>query len=320
MLTDSKGNKLCPTHGKAFLLVPEQHKSYTGLCGHYDCIGKMISAMCNRSKLWKKRTILFHKLQIWEDFVAFIYEELLREAQQGKPTIINSFWFNFKMKKFCHRDLKKGFAVLSRVPSHYRPEHAVNALYVDDFEKAVIEREYAVFKQLQADSSPTIDLIFSREVNDYIEEYWGKEWVLFLNNELDRKDLAKLWGVSFVKIRRLEKLLYLNLTSEFCDTEHKQELMNSCGLDGLTPLKKIIVPAKVEHTNRGQGTTQRVDKSYWISLADSINESKGLTTKDKKKLLLIKEKEKELKKLKNSIRSKDYVEGLTDEEENTEEP
>ena len=50
---DKKGNKLCPTHGKAFLLVPEQHKSYTGLCGHYDCIGKMISAMCNRSKLWK---------------------------------------------------------------------------------------------------------------------------------------------------------------------------------------------------------------------------------------------------------------------------
>lgn len=323
MLTTKAGHKLCPTHGKAFLLVPEEHPSFTGACGHPECIGKMVSAMGNRNRFWKMKLNLFHSLQIFEDFVAFIYEELLIEAKKGKPTIINPVWFNFKIRKFAHRDLKKGYAVISRVPNHYRSEHQQGNVkgFVDDFHMAVIEREYEIFKETQNSRSSAENLLFTKEVNEYIEEYWGKEWVLFLYGEIDRLALSKLWKIGFPKIRRLEKLLYLNVVSEFCDADARKELMNSYGLDGMTPLKNIIVWPTVDASNNakwGKGRQTRVDKSYWITLADAINLSKGLTGKDKKKLLKIKQMEKELEQLRNSIRGEEqHDEGFTNETEET---
>jgi len=297
---DKKGNKLCPIHKKIYLLVPEGHKGYTGLCGHPDCIAKQISALAERSKVWKNKIRMFHSLQIWEDFISFFSEELLTEAEMGKPTIINPMWFKFKILKFAHRDLKKGYAVLSRVPAFYRAEHQQIKI-LDDWEQDVIDNEYEKFKEKNELQLPE-SLTFRREVNEFVEERFGNAWVLFLNGELNRMDLSKLYRLSLPKLRRMEKNVYRTLVSEFCDDEQRDLLWDTLGLDGDLPLKKIIVHPKLDALHPFKGSTRNVERPYWETLASKINDSKGLTSKDRTRLRKIAEKEKEIAKLKESMR------------------
>jgi len=281
-------------------LVPEGHKGYTGLCGHPDCIAKQISALAERSKVWKNKIRMFHSLQIWEDFISFISEELLTEAEMGKPTIINPMWFKFKILKFAHRDLKKGYAVLSRVPAFYRAEHQQIKI-LDDWEQDVIDNEYEKFKEKNELQLPE-SLTFRREVNEFVEERFGNAWVLFLNGELNRMDLSKLYRLSLPKLRRMEKNVYRTLVSEFCDDEQRDLLWDTLGLDGDLPLKKIIVHPKLDALHPFKGSTRNVERPYWETLASKINDSKGLTSKDRTRLRKIAEKEKEIAKLKESMR------------------
>lgn len=281
-------------------MVPEGHKGYTGLCGHPDCIAKQISALAERSKVWKNKIRMFHSLQIWEDFISFISEELLTEAEMGKPTIINPMWFKFKILKFAHRDLKKGYAVLSRVPAFYRAEHQQIKI-LDDWEQDVIDNEYEKFKEKNELQLPE-SLTFRREVNEFVEERFGNAWVLFLNGELNRMDLSKLYRLSLPKLRRMEKNVYRTLVSEFCDDEQRDLLWDTLGLDGDLPLKKIIVHPKLDALHPFKGSTRNVERPYWETLASKINDSKGLTSKDRTRLRKIAEKEKEIAKLKESMR------------------
>ena len=281
-------------------MVPEGHKGYTGLCGHPDCIAKQISALAERSKVWKSKIRMFHNLQIWEDFISFICEELLVEAEMGKPTIINPNWFRFKILKFAHRDLKKGYAVLSRVPVFYRAEHQQIKI-LDDWEQDVIDNEYEKFKEKNELQLPE-SLTFRREVNEFVEEKYGNAWVLFLNGELNRMDLSKLFRLSLPKLRRMEKAVYRVLVAEFCDDEQKALLWDTLGLDGDLPLKKIIVYPKVDARHSHKGSTRNVERPYWNTLAEKINESKGYSSKDRTRFRLIAEKERELAKLKENIR------------------
>lgn len=304
---DEKGNKLCPIHRKAYLLVPETHPSYTGFCCHPDCVGKQITAMCERRRDWKHKLLLMHHLQIWEDFISFITEELLTEAQKAhKPTIINQFWFRFKLLKFLHRDLRKGYAVLSKVPSHYRASHQ-QIKFMDEWEQDVIDNEYEKFKEHKLFSFPE-SLTFRAEVNEFVEERYGKEWVLFLNGEINRYDLARLYHLSMPKIRRIEKGVYRLLVDEFCDKERREEIYNSLGLDGETPLKDIIVHPLKDLYGRGKGRMTKMDRTYYETLAKKINESKGYTSRDRTKFKKIALKEKELAELKASIRGSENVE------------
>ena len=281
-------------------MVPEGHKGYTGLCGHPDCIAKQVSALAERSKVWKNKIRMFHSLQIWEDFISFISEELLTEAEMGKPTIINPMWFKFKILKFAHRDLKKGYAVLSRVPAFYRAEHQQIKI-LDDWEQDVIDNEYEKFKEKNELQLPE-SLTFRREVNEFVEERFGNAWVLFLNGELNRMDLSKLYRLSLPKLRRMEKNVYRVLVAEFCDDEQRDMLWETLGLDGDLPLKKIIVHPKIDALHPFKGSTRNVERPYWETLASKINDSKGLTSKDRTRLRKIAEKEKEIAKLKESMR------------------
>ena len=316
---DSKGNKLCPIHRKNWLLVPETHKAYTGFCAHPDCVSKQVSALSNRSLVWKKKIRMFIDLQIYEDFISFLCEELLVEAEKGKPTVMNTFWFRFKMLKFSHRDLAKGYAVLSRVPAHYRKEHQ-QVKFIDDWEQEVIDNEYEKFKEKDEMHRPE-KLTFRNEVNEFVEERYGKEWVLFLNGEINRVDLSKLYRLGIPKLRRIEKGIYRMLVAEFCDDEQAKELWESYGLDGETPLKNIIVHPKSDQFGRRVGSTKRMEQQYYETLAEKINNSTGQTQKDRSKLKKIALKEKELQELKNSLRGEEYVERKeTTNEETTQEP
>jgi len=317
-LLDKKGNKLCPIHKNYYLLVPETHKGYTGLCGHPDCIAKQVSALAERSKVWKNKIRLFHHLQIWEDFISFLCEELLTEAEQGKPTIINPMWFRFKILKFAHRDLKKGYAVLSKVPAYYRAEHQ-QVRFLDDYEQDVIDNEYEKFQEKGEFYTPE-SLTFRKEVNEFVEEKYGKEWVLFLNGEISRMDLSKLYRVALPKLRRQEKMIYRTLVAEFCDNDTRDELWETLGLDGETPLKKIIVHSRQDYLHVHKGATKNVERPYWETLSDKINKSKGYTQKDRTRFKKIAEMEIELAKLKEQIRGNPDVECEETTTETTEEP
>jgi hypothetical protein len=254
LVLDSKGNKLCPEHKNRYLLVPEDHPSYTGLCGHPDCIGKMISALVNRSKVWKGRVKLFHELQIWEDFVAYIYEELLKEALKGKPTIINPTWFRFKMLSFTHQELKRGYAVLSKVPRHYRNNYQG---IISNWDREFLDREYSHYKESLEGRQSLEDTLFDKE--------------------------------------RREKAVFRSLISHFCDEERRNELWETMGLDGDTPLKNIIVDVKNEGSVKGGN--QKMYQQYWETLADKINNSTGLSYWDKKNMAKKNQLEAELAEL-----------------------
>ena len=314
-MRDAKGNKLCPIHRKNYLLIPETHPSYTGFCGHPDCVAKQITAMCETTRVWKHKLKLLYALNCFEDFVSFITEELLHEAQKGKPTIINRFWFKFKMLKFLHTDLKKGVAILSMVPAHFRANHQ-QIKFIDDWEQDVIDNEYEKFKEKGSFSSPE-KKVFNNEVNEFVEERYGKEWVLFLNGEINKFDLSKLYRLSLPKIRRMEKGVYRVLADEFCDDEIKKQLYDTLGLDGETPLRTIINNPRQDLFKQG---TRKLERVYYETLADKINESKGLTTRDRSKFRKIKQKEEELEKLKASIRGNKNECEKTEPSNETEEP
>lgn len=289
---DDKGNRLCPDHKNRYLLVPEDHPSYTGLCGHPDCIGKMISALVNRSKVWKGRVKLFHELQIWEDFVAYIYEELLKEALKGKPTIINPTWFRFKMLSFTHQELKRGYAVLSKVPRHYRNNYQG---IISNWDREFLDREYSHYKESLEGRQSLEDTLFDKEILDFVESKWGSEWVLFLTGEITQFELAKLYKIPVNKVKRREKAVFRSLISHFCDEERRNELWETMGLDGDTPLKNIIVDVKNEGSVKGGN--QKMYQQYWETLADKINNSTGLSYWDKKNMAKKNQLEAELAEL-----------------------
>lgn len=259
--------------------------------------------MAKRSRAWQHKVSLMHHLQIWEDFISFITEELLVEAGRGKPTIINPKWFHYKLLKFLHRDLKKGFAVLSKVPPHFR-SLTQQVKFIDDWEQDVIDNEYEKFKEQNIMELPETRA-FNNEVNEFVEERWGKEWVLYLNGEINKYDLAKLYQLSLPKIRRFEKSLFRHLVNEFVDEEKRKEIYNSYGLDGETPLKQIITIPYVDAANQTFACQRRMEPAYWETLADKIEEEQtGLTREDKKKLDKIAALQKEMNEIEATIRGK----------------
>lgn len=261
-------HKLCPDHKKTYLLVPEGHPAYTGLCGHPDCIAKNIIALCERNKFWKSKIRLFWHLEIWDDFVSYITEMLLYEATMGKPTIINWKWFNFKILRFLHQELRKGVAVLRKVPEYYKPK---NAGFIDQWENDVIEREYEKWQEHNELSAPEYRT-FSAEVNEWIEEGWGKPWVLYLNSQITREDMAKLYRLPITTIRKKEKQIFRELVGEFAD-EDKKDLFYDCIGPEDEPLKKIQTP---RYNRRNLAT-----KTNWKTFADKLNEEKGFPVKGK---------------------------------------
>jgi len=303
---DSQGNKLCPIHKNRELLVPEGHKGYTGMCGNPDCVAKNIMALVGRSKVWRQKISLFHQLQVWEDFVSFIYEELLKEALAGKPTIINPTWFRFKMLSFTHQELKRGYAVLSKVPSLYRSEHLA---MIDSWEQDVIDREWDYFETKKEEAVGQIDeALFNKEVMDFVEKKWGKEWVLFLSGEIDRLAIAKLYRIPVNRLKRKEKLVFRSIISHFLDGERKEELLSQLGEDNQTPLKDILTYPREEGNHRGGN--QIIYPRYWETLADKINNSTGLSYQDKKKWTKKEALEAELDKLNKELEGRDVCNKL----------
>lgn len=309
VVRDEKGNKLCPIHLKRHLMVPETHPSYTGLCCHPDCIGKQISNIVKGSRTWTNRIKLFHYLQIWDDFVSYIYEQLLKEAEkQHKPTVINFHWFRYKIAEFTHREMQRGYAVIGKIPLAFRPDtiHTIQNVY----DKDVIDREYDFFidKGILGDATSHT---FSKEIFDFITDNYGKEWSLLVAGEITPNDIARLVKMPINLVRRKEKMIFREIVREFIEEEKVQEMWKEFALDGTQPLKPSLSVKKEK---------EKLEVRHWTTLADKANQSAGLPVRENHYQRLIRHKQEELSNLKKKVKGAKNVSISIEESEETEEP
>jgi hypothetical protein len=266
--------------------------------------------MIKRSKLWSKRISLFHHLQIYEDFVAYLYEQLLSEAEKAhKPTVINYHWFKFKIAQFTHRDLAKGFAVISKVPKVYRPKTIYSI--ENAFDKDVIDREYEFFIDQNIMGDATL-LTFNREVYDFISETYGKEWSLLVGGELTPTDISRLTQMPINLVKRKEKMIFREVIRQFVEKDKVEEMWKEFAVDGTTPLKPSL-SVKDEK--------EKLEVKHWTTLADKANKSLGAPVRENHYERIIRHKKEELARLEQELEGVRNVRITAEEtEETTEEP
>lgn len=82
-----EGHKLCPFHGTQYLLIRDPRaRGQTGMCGHPSCIDNMLAAIAKSDGLLRFWFKLYPNESLLKDW---IIEKLLKEAREGKPTIIH---------------------------------------------------------------------------------------------------------------------------------------------------------------------------------------------------------------------------------------
>lgn len=287
---DRFGNKLCPTHKDRYLLLQPGQPGYTGLCAHPDCFGKQITNITKRANYFKRSVQMFKDLQVYEDFISYLYEQLLAEAQRGKPTVINGPWFKFKLQAFMTREMQKGLAIEGAIPAHYRKQDIVS---VDSFDRDFIEQEWNEVRELSERGSAEWHTV-SQEVWDFIEQYYGPQWCLFLHGEITITDLVKISKVPIHKVRRQEKALYRLLLDNFVAKEDKEELLKRFSVPDLDEMQKPLAQVLDKW---GGATANALKPVHYETLADKINAKRGFPKRHLHYERLVNRKKKELREL-----------------------
>jgi hypothetical protein len=204
--------KLCPTHGKHHLLIPDGPDTQTWLCIHPLCILKLIHHVSDKYKPSRAAWRLIREKRAEDDFVQFIALELVKDREKGKTLIsINRIWLYFRLLKFINQELKK-FIPLTDLPTGQRG----NKTFVHYDPQLVDKMDEAIGTYQQQLGTTPEDDIWRNQVVAHIQKTYGKEEALYFMGTITILDYGKLKGLSYAKAKQSIYAIRKEL-KEWCD-------------------------------------------------------------------------------------------------------
>jgi len=191
-------HKTCKIHGLVHLMLPDvNHPSQTGLCGHPECIDKLISSLIKRRGCGGLIRLI-RKLDRDNDFPSYIALVLLTEAKKGKPTVMNPTLMRWTcldfLKKIKRRDDKEvEVRNLRNIVNHMLQQGAV-----ENMQSFMTGRRSAIAGgfSYQRDTSPDKVLIFI-ELSEHIIEMFSVAIWLWLIGEISTREMCKIEEIKF---------------------------------------------------------------------------------------------------------------------------
>ena len=192
------GHKICTVHGLQHLMVRDaKHPSQTGMCGHPDCIGGLLTTLqhipqCGYLiRFCRKLDADRHDRGSFE---IHVIESLLKEAQRGKPTILNPFFTRWTCLSYLTKLKKEEF----KEAQHKEILRQIDGLLEEDAQQVLETLQLAgisnSFMTSRIFKSPEKVLAEKEFITLFIEE-WGKELYLHYMGELTAVDWMKITGL-----------------------------------------------------------------------------------------------------------------------------
>ena len=212
--------KYCEKHPRNYALP-------SGLCCHRNCMESIIQFHANKRRGIKRLWKLIKKKDLVEEFISYLFYELLKDQEKGKPAFINSVWLLFRIRRYWFKNIKYD-CTFDQVPQQAR-ETAIDRGMVNVVDDMIVAE--SLRHKIEGDApfafkSPE-RAVWLLELNDWIAEHHGEDFALYFAGHIDRIDLRKMrqWKVeeTLLNIRKAKSNIAEFIKKEHAGGKHADE-------------------------------------------------------------------------------------------------
>ena len=198
----NKGKKIfCTKH-------PKQYALNSGLCCHPDCMESLIWTHAKRRRGIKNLWMKIKKKGLRNEFISYLWMELLSDQAKGKPAFINTIWLLFRIRRYWFKNIRED-CTFDQVPQQAREKARDRGLVnvVNDVLVAESMR-YEMGNDERYEFGNPEKAVWVNELNEWIINEYGEDIAAYFNGHIDKNDIRKMrrWGVShtLIELRRIK--------------------------------------------------------------------------------------------------------------------